>query len=318
MGVITAGDRKELLRALAGESELLQASSSYDCFAFGEKSSTNEEMMEDDKSDVVLIENTKYKTPTYETVVCPNEIDPVFFAGLTPELQSEIVQNQQQHHRQIYLQEKKNRKREAKKLHDHLSSGLNDLAPNNPCMAKNNKDDSTFRKRGRPNEGEVLVQSWFDGCISDESRAHVIGDRPIHYHVDSTIRSEPVPNDLVDIKTELQKKILALTGDSENALVTKQTKAASIVSCETLEHGYYRGHLSDTLSRRLSEYLPGPFQVKRSADKKGIVFFSPVNTQCCTHFDRDSSILYLLSGYKEVLIARPRTNASGVWTRAEE
>ena len=58
--------------------------------------------------------------------------------------------------------------------------------------------------------------------------------------------------------------------------------------------------------------------MKESADKKGIVFFSSTNTQCCTHFDRDSAILYLLSGSKEVLIARPIANAGGISIRAEE
>ena len=57
-------------------------STSSNGYAFGAKSSTNEEMMEEDER-----ENTNYKTPTYETVVCPKGIDPMFFAELTPELQ---------------------------------------------------------------------------------------------------------------------------------------------------------------------------------------------------------------------------------------
>ena len=83
-------------------------------------------------------------------------------------------------------QDKKERNREVRNLNDHLSSGLNDSAPNNSSMAACFKDDGTSRKRGRPNGNEVLFHDWYhtDNVSSDGSRAHVIGDRPMFYHSD--------------------------------------------------------------------------------------------------------------------------------------
>ena len=248
---------------------------------------------------------------------CPYMYDPEVFKVLPEELQREIAEEFQRGVAENPSQGKKKRNREVRSLNDHLSSGLNDSAPNNSSVAANFKDDGTSRKRGRTNGYEVLVHDWYhaDHEIKDGERAHVIGDRPIFYHSDCPEKfTRSVPNDLIKIKDKLQKQILEFSDVNE----AKISMVEELTSCEKLDNGYYRGHISDALSRLLSGYLPGPFQVKQSADKKGIVFFSSTNTQCCTHFDRDSAILYVLSGSKEVFIARPIANAGGISIRAEE
>jgi hypothetical protein len=53
------------------------------------------------------------------------------------------------------------------------------------------------------------------------------------------------------------------------------------------------------------------------ADDKQIVFYNTGENQCSTHFDRDSSILYLLLGTKEVIIACPRSASFGTGVLGE-
>lgn len=283
-------------------------------FAYCKSKSNTDKDTISSNDHVVLVQNTK--STMEDKIDCPNMYDPEVFKELPEELQREIAEELRRGVAENPPQDKKERNREVRNLNDHLSSGLNDSAPNNSSMAACFKDDGTSRKRGRPNGNEVLFHDWYhtDNVSSDGSRAHVIGDRPIFYHSDSPERyTRSVPNDLIKIKDELQRQILEFDDVNE-----AKTSLIELVSCKELENGYYRGHLSDTLSSHLSGFLPGPFQVKGSADKKGIVFFSSTNTQCCTHFDRDSAILYLLSGSKEVLIARPIANAGGISIRAEE
>ena len=301
-GIISI-NRDGLLQALSGEGRLSLDS----CQSVSSSDETPASTLQNPKSS---IENK---------IGCPYMYDPEVFKVLPEELQREIAEEFQRGVAENPSQGKKKRNREVRSLNDHLSSGLNDSAPNNSSVAANFKDDGASRKRGRTNGYEVLVHDWYhaDHEIKDGERAHVIGDRPIFYHSDSPGPegfTRSVPNDLIKIKDELQKQILEFSDVNE----AKISMVEELTSCEKLDNGYYRGHISDALSRFLSGYLPGPFQVKQSADKKGIVFFSSTNTQCCTHFDRDSAILYVLSGSKEVFIARPIANAGGISIRAEE
>lgn len=72
--------------------------------------------------------------------------------------------------------------------------------------------------------------------------------------------------------------------------------------------GYFRAHIDNDALVQLNS-LPGCFQIKESASQKCIVFFNNKDGQCDCHFDRDSSMLYLVYGHKEVKIALPM-NAS--------
>jgi hypothetical protein len=53
------------------------------------------------------------------------------------------------------------------------------------------------------------------------------------------------------------------------------------------------------------EILPAGFKIKRNASQQSIIFFNNKDGTSGCHFDRDSSLLYMVSGYKEVRIAPP-------------
>ncbi len=55
-----------------------------------------------------------------------------------------------------------------------------------------------------------------------------------------------------------------------------------------------------------NELLPSGFEIlftKKNRNSSPIVFYNGEQSTCTTHFDRDNSILYILSGQKEVLLA---------------
>mmetsp|Transcript_25431 Transcript_25431/g.54940 ORF Transcript_25431/g.54940 Transcript_25431/m.54940 type:complete len:805 (+) Transcript_25431:120-2534(+) len=199
--------------------------------------------------------------------------------------------------------------RELMGLHDHLIPGLHDHAPNirrkKPASTRRNNNTTTARG-GEDAKRSRLAKSTSNATVVHRHRndktCKLISDRPVHYSI--------VPRGVSDIANELRKELLyQFNGRQNNSIVGKQKAGGSIASVMevTPGSGYYKAHCGDSVSARLKslDILPAYLQIKRSASQKSIVFFNERSGQCDTHFDRDSSALYLVSGFKEVKIARP-------------
>lgn len=57
------------------------------------------------------------------------------------------------------------------------------------------------------------------------------------------------------------------------------------------------------------EILPAGFKIKDSACQQSIIFFNNKDGSSGCHFDRDSSLLYLVTGHKVVRIAPPMSGS---------
>ena len=69
---------------------------------------------------------------------------------------------------------------------------------------------------------------------------------------------------------------------------------------------YLKCHLKTKfVNQELLEEVPPSLQVKSNAEQKGILFINLKKGTCKTHYDRDTAILLLLSGTKEVFLAPP-------------
>ena len=131
----------------------------------------------------------------------------------------------------------------------------------------------------------------------------IVSDRPTHYCV--------VPHRVSTIANELKNELLQQFHEKQNsaASLAKPKKSGLIYDAQEVEpgSGYFKAHVSDHVSSQLKslDILPSYLQIKESASQKSIVFYNNNAGQCDCHFDRDSSALFLVSGYKEVKIARP-------------
>ena len=65
-------------------------------------------------------------------------------------------------------------------------------------------------------------------------------------------------------------------------------------------------HVRDVGSHlRSLNILPGCFQIKEKAAQQMMMFLNTKEGTCVTHFDRDSSALYVVAGLKTVMVAPP-------------
>jgi len=76
--------------------------------------------------------------------------------------------------------------------------------------------------------------------------------------------------------------------------------------------GYYKAHLQDTayLLDLVRDHLPPKYMVKKQADQKAIVFFNETDGQSPTHYDRDTSILLMICGHKQIFMAKPNAKVA--------
>ena len=73
--------------------------------------------------------------------------------------------------------------------------------------------------------------------------------------------------------------------------------------------GYYKVHLaSNFVVEHFSNQLPSGWQIKERAKRKAILFVNTKGGRCDTHYDMDTSVLLVLSGQKELLVAPPGTD----------
>eukprot|EP00578_Thalassiosira_sp_NH16_P023585 CAMPEP_0181102772 /NCGR_PEP_ID=MMETSP1071-20121207/14496_1 /TAXON_ID=35127 /ORGANISM="Thalassiosira sp., Strain NH16" /LENGTH=997 /DNA_ID=CAMNT_0023185773 /DNA_START=219 /DNA_END=3212 /DNA_ORIENTATION=- len=202
---------------------------------------------------------------------------------------------------------KKRRKaenREMASLKDFLRPGLHWLPPVSPgrsaitTIAKNsvgpmNNYRQTLRSRHATNNEPVVK----DRCFDDDNHARNEGGRselqPTHY--------SSVPEHLSvvanRVKDELLRRFLPGWNGANNFVVGAYEVQSGA--------GYFRGHIRNEVAVQLRDCLPGHFCVKERSSQIGIVFYNSRDGACECHFDRDSSALVLVSGYKEVRIAPP-------------
>jgi len=181
-------------------------------------------------------------------------------------------------------------KRELAKLQDFNKPGLHYL----PLERSTDEEDVNQSLRSRYNTKEVIKRSWDEKKKS--GGGHFISEQPALYcSIPTTIATlaEKVKQDL------LQQFESGWNGSSD--LVEEGAYKVDPNYCP----GYYKGRLTNETSLKFEDCIPSSFELKESASQIGIVFLNTQDGQCDTHFDRDSSILYLASGCKEVRIAPP-------------
>ena len=181
-------------------------------------------------------------------------------------------------------------KGELAKLKDFLTPGCHYL----PLQKTNTELDDinqSLRSRYYANSKAVVKRRWDE---KESTAVPVTVDQPTHYC--------SVPEQVSTIANQVKMELLQRFKpgwDGSNDLVTDAYEVEE-------NSGYYRGHLNNNTSLMLQDCLPGHhFQMKTASQKIGIVFLNIKNGRCDCHFDRDSSALFLVSGYKEVKIAPP-------------
>eukprot|EP00571_Detonula_confervacea_P007128 CAMPEP_0172325068 /NCGR_PEP_ID=MMETSP1058-20130122/53051_1 /TAXON_ID=83371 /ORGANISM="Detonula confervacea, Strain CCMP 353" /LENGTH=839 /DNA_ID=CAMNT_0013041517 /DNA_START=272 /DNA_END=2789 /DNA_ORIENTATION=- len=187
---------------------------------------------------------------------------------------------------------KRSRGGEIGRLQDHLVPGLHDHAPNAVPRTLKNKGSPSVRRHGksrRMSKEAIKIMPW------NATESGLVSSNPIHYC--------NVPERISTIAGEVKKEILQHLGRGLKKYASEMIDYAEEVETGS---GYFRAHLKHSyVTQRLPGILPDRFQVKQSASQKEMVFLNTSDGQCHCHFDRDSSALFLVSGYKEVKIASP-------------
>ena len=187
----------------------------------------------------------------------------------------------------------KSKKRLPQEILDFLSSGLHDhaAAPNVTILTAENNNH--FRKRiakanqlSTTSEKMVIKKHWNDDGAVLWSNNVV----PIHFRGN-------VPDEVLTFCMDLQLELLG------------KKQGTMIIKADEVNSGYFRGHLSKkTTSDLVSlDIMPAGFMIKDIASQQSIVFFNNKDGSSSCHFDRDSSLLYLVQGHKVVKIAPPMT-----------
>ena len=234
------------------------------------------------------------------SVQCPEGYDEAVFYDLPVEMQKELSKsNQTNIHKDMNqsLNKSKRYRGEKGRISDHLKSGMHYHAP---AVEGGRVPPGTARERlaKRSKSNEYVVTRRLDDRQG-------ISSRPTHYC--------PVPGDVFAIANELASELLQRFSGNGEAKTRRQKRLGR--SCEQVDPGYYKGHLHDDTSLHLQSlnFLPSHFQIKESAAQKSILFLNTKDWQCTCHFDRDSSLLYLVSGQKQVKISPPLLSSVSSW-----
>ena len=181
-------------------------------------------------------------------------------------------------------------KGELAKLKDYLTPGCHYL----PLQKTDNELDDinqSLRSTYSVNSKAVVKRRWDE---KESTAVPVTVDQPTHYC--------SVPEQVSKIANQVKMELLQRFRPGWDYSSDMVTAAYEVQE----NSGYYRGHLNNNTSLMLQDCLPGHhFQLKTASQRIGIVFLNIKNGRCDCHFDRDSSALFLVSGYKEVKIAPP-------------
>jgi len=261
---------------------------------------------DDDKDDdVITIIDEDDKS-----IMCPEGYDKDCFDSLPPHIKSEVCEEAASVALARKLSGRINEsksKREVAGLCDFNTPGLRGIAPNTTAAVTSLDRHPTRVLREK--KCDVTVRNFLPGRDADDSSMQAVGDKPIYFHMDDIGTKITWPSNYVlGIAEDLKKEILSHFSATDNMQEEKERKLVEIP--ELIFDGYFKGRLNNEFSSKFSETLPNTFQVKKNASQKGIVFLNTKDGQCDTHYDRDASVLFLITGYKEVLIAPPRRIAS--------
>jgi len=142
---------------------------------------------------------------------------------------------------------------------------------------------------------EILEVQW-DHYGSNRT---IVANQPILFIRDHgpTESLREMANSLYD---ELQ---IRMTMDKDN-LQHSDFFEGSPISNES--RVYWKSHLTnDFVKGKMLDQLPAGLSVKDNATQKGIAFLNFEQSKCDTHYDRDTSILIVMSGSKHVFLAAP-------------
>lgn len=173
--------------------------------------------------------------------------------------------------------------RELDKLGNHNNPGPHDFIP---LQRSSDEEDVSQSLRSRHDTKEVMKSCW------DEKESGMSSEQPIHYC--------SIPSGIATLAKQVKKELLERRWNGRGDLL----KTWDEVDPHHIP-GYFKGHMTNETSFEFEDCIPSSFELKRSATQLGIVFLNTQDGTCDTHFDRDSSILYLVSGIKIVKIAPP-------------
>jgi len=179
-------------------------------------------------------------------------------------------------------------KRELAKLQDFNKPGLHYL----PLERSTDEEDVNQSLRSRYNTKEVIKRSWDEKKKKKSGGGHFISEQPALYC--------SIPSGIATLAKQVKKELLERRWNGRGDLL----KTWDEVDPHHIP-GYFKGHMTNETSFEFEDCIPSSFELKRSATQLGIVFLNTQDGTCDTHFDRDSSILYLVSGIKIVKIAPP-------------
>ena len=194
--------------------------------------------------------------------------------------------------------------------HFSFTSGLHDHAPSVKVNADNdarkNKGGTTTTGRpvGRLAKQPSAGMTYVVKRHINDTTGDLISNRPLHY----SVVQQQLSIISKQLKTELSQRFDKRVNNNNNRAAARTAKGSKMIyKIEEMEPGYFRGHIGKHVSAQLKslDFLPSHFQVKESAPQQGIIFYNRRGGTCDTHFDRDSSMLCLVTGFKEVKIARP-------------
>lgn len=260
-----------------------------------------------DDDNVIIIDESIDKR---EALVCPEDCDRDCFDNLPPEIKRELCEEAASVALARKLSRRNNEstsKREVAGLCDFNTPGLRGIAPNTTAVVTSYERHPTRVLREK--KCDVTIRNFLPGRDADDSSMQAVGDKPVCYHMDDIGARITWPSNYVlGIAKDLKKEILSRFSATDSMQEEKERMLAEIP--ELIFDGYFKGRLNNEFSSMFSGTLPNTFQVKKNASQKGIVFLNTKDGQCDTHYDRDGSVLFLITGYKEVLIAPPRRTAS--------
>jgi len=173
--------------------------------------------------------------------------------------------------------------RELDKLQDFNNPGPHDFIP---LQRSSDEEDVSQSLRSRHGTKGVMKSCW------DEKESGMSSEQPIHYC--------SIPSGIATLAKQVKKELLERRWNGRGDLLKTWDEV-------DLHHipGYFKGHMTNETSFKFEDCIPSSFELKRSASQLGIVFLNTQDGKCDTHYDRDSSMLYLVSGCKEVKIAPP-------------
>ncbi len=178
--------------------------------------------------------------------------------------------------------------RRLRKLQNHLQPGIHDHSALYWEKAPTDATRTT-RSHYKWEKQEICRRSWSDPSV-------LSAENPVHFPRGGLIEPR-----LVGVANQLRMDFVKLCSD-KSVEMTHISTALEIKPC------YMKGHLEEPfLSNVFAFTIPPCLLIKRRADQKAIAFITTNEPSVCdTHYDRDTSLLLMLAGKKEVYLAPPR------------